>query len=294
MAAPVESLFCEACASYAHPFLEACPACGIPRRSRFEDALATARLGFRALLAEPHVTGAVREAVLRYSIKLSGSSTASEVRDGFGVVADSLPYSVQLVGAHPATSGRAHLELAADDLVIRERNPSREVGRVPLGGILAVQPPGTGGRSAGGWLGIVAFGRPVPDDLPAVAGDLVVTFGGPALGRLAVSNRRGFAVPRARPDHYALTARWLGYIAAAAAEDRWCAIGPAAHAAEILLHPPGSWPAPGLPDTGSPAAPQVRPPSLADSLAALEELLARGLVSQDEYTRKRNEILARL
>ncbi len=293
---PLESLFCDGCADYVHPFLEACPGCGLARGSRFDDAVATPRLGFRALLAEPRITDGVREAVLRYSIKLAGSSPASEVADGFGVVADSLPYAVQLVGSGPAASRQAHLELGSDDLVVRERNPSREVARVPLRGILAIQAAGDGSRGDRGWQGFVAFGRPVADGLPAVAGDLVVTFAEPVgFGRLAVSNRRGITVARARPDHYTLVRRWLGLIAAAASEDRWCAVGPASHAAEVRLEPPAA-------PAGAEAAHIRRPTaeggsvaaSLAESLVTLDELRARGLVTESEYLEKRREILARL
>jgi Short C-terminal domain len=303
---PLEALFCESCDGYVHPFLDACPGCGAPHGSLYDAVVREPDLGLRALLEEPRVTDMVRGIVARYSLRSIGTPTATEVVAAFSVVAESLAYDVRVVGPGEARSKAAYVELAADDLVVRERNPSREVARVPLVRIVAARAASKGDRGAGGWAGLVAFGRRESDALPAVDGNLVVTFGGPdGPGRVAFANRRGLTVARGRPDHYAIMARWLAIIAAVAAESRWLAIGPARHAAEIGL----AAPAPAAPATAAiaaspaggptiavPAAPPSEPAmvTVTEALATLEELRARGLVTEAEYADKRREILARL
>lgn len=290
MARSIDDLFCAVCAGYAHPFLDACPACGAGRPSRFDDAVAAPVLGFGALVAVPQVLDQAQEVLLRYSLKLLSGTTLDSLREGFAVVADSLPYAVHGIGAVPASSPRAHVELAADDLLVRERNPSREVVRAPLHAILAVRAASAGGRGAGSWDGLAAFGRRETGALGTIDGDLVVTFGGPAgPSRLAISNRRGITVARARADHFVIVARWLAIIGAAAAETRWASIGAARHATELGLAPPGGEETTATPSTTPPGA-----ASVADALSTLEDLRSRSLVTEAEYAEKRREILARL
>lgn len=299
MAIPVDALFCGSCDGYVHPFLDACPCCGTPREARYEAALAKPALGFRSLLTEPRVADRVREAVLRYSMKPLGGADDGEVREGFGVVAGALSYVVRSSGAAQGDSATGFLHVAEDDLVVDERNPAREIARVPLGTILAARPTAKGRPAGGPWTGVAALGRlaaPIP--VPAVDGDLVLAFAAPGgVGCLGIANRRGIFVAQARSDHYLIVGRWLGILAAAAAEARWEAIGPAAHAAELgLVAPASPTPSP-VPGAGvGPAGPGAAPGALsvADALATLEDLRVRGLVSDGEYAAKRSEILARL
>lgn len=322
---PVDSIFCGACDGYVHPFLDACPSCGATRESRLDAALADPDLGFRALLTEPRVTDRVRETVLRYSLKAVGGSAGDEVRNGFGTVAGALQYTVRSGGAIQGASAGAFVHLAGDDLVVGERNPAREVVRVPLAAILATRSATKGRPAAVAWGGPAASRLPEGSPLPAVAGDLVVTLAGPAgLGRVGIGNPRGIFAARARADHYFVVARWLGILAAAAAEARWIAVGPATHARELGLAEPG---AAGAAGTAAPAAlepgssavspagavlagavltgaagavpagvggPASGGASVGDALATLEELRVRGLVTDAEYAAKRSEILARL
>jgi hypothetical protein len=115
---------------------------------------------------------------------------------------------------------------------------------------------------------------------------------------LAVSNRRGLLAAKARDEHFANLARWLGVLAAAAAERRWAEVGLPAYLAELG---PAAWGPAGPPsaladaiaDPGSlPAA--AAPSSVQARLVELESLRAAGLIAGDEYADKRREILASL
>jgi hypothetical protein len=303
----VDALFCGSCDGYFHPFLDACPSCGTARDARYDAAVAEPNLGFGALLAEPRVIDRVRETVLRYSLKALSGPVGGEVREGFGVVAGALPYVVRSGGAVQAESRAAFLHLAADDLVVEERNPRREVLRLPLAMIVATRAAAKGRPVAGAWAGVTAFGRHDAAPQPAVDGSLVVAVAGPAgVGRVGIGNRRGIFVAQARADHYTIVARWLGILAAAAAEAHWEAVGPARHAAELGLAAPGMPPpvpaagddlraTPAPAGSGGPGGSTMGGTgSVADALATLEDLRVRGLVTDAEYAAKRSEILARL
>lgn len=304
MPIPVDALFCSSCDGYVHPFLDACPSCGTAREARYDAALAEPNLGFRALLTEPRVVDRVRETVVRYTLKALSGPAGGEVREGFGVVAGALQYLVRSTGAVQGESRAAFLRLAEDDLVVEERHPGREVLRLPLAMIVADRAAAKGHPAAGAWAGVVAFGRRDASPLPAVDGTLVVTVAGPAgIGRIGIGNRRGIFVAQARADHYTMVARFLGILAAAAAEARWEAVGPAAHAAELGLAAPNAplpVPAAAAADArrSAPAGPGVSTSagggSVAEALATLEDLRVRGLVTDAEYAAKRSEILARL
>jgi hypothetical protein len=283
-------ILCRSCASYAHPFLGACPVCGAERDSRYGAATAAPDQGFAALESDPRVGREVAEVVLRYSLKVIGSSGAAGLRAGLDTVADALAYRVGVAGDPGAGSDRGHLEVGETDLIVRERNPARERVRVPLHAVLAVS-PAVRGRRADAWSGLAFEDRLERTSTPPLDGDLLVAHATPAgLGRIALANPSGLLAARARPDHYAILARWIGIAAAAAAERRWTAVGPRRHAYELGLAaaPPGGWPAP---VTGAPAA---SPSSLADAMRLLEELRAAGFVSDGEYAAKRREILDRI
>jgi hypothetical protein len=313
MVSPIDELFCSACSGYVHPFLEACPGCATPRQPRYDAAVAEPDQGLRRLLEDPQLRVSVGEVVLRYTLKFGGSAFSGQIRDGMAKVFGALAYAVSGVGTRAATSRAAVLELAADDLVVRESSPRREVARLPLETILAVRAAARDGAGAGKWTGLAAFGTLHEETIVGLDGDLVITYAaGAGAGRLALANRRGIFVARARRDHYTIVARWLGILAAAAAEARWVVVGPARYAAELGLVPPTADAAGALAEPGPAAGHYLlrpsQPPvpgrdstpsaaarsSVADSLAALEELRARGLVSEAEYAAKRSEILARL
>lgn len=284
-----DELFCRGCTSYAHPFLEACPVCGMERDSRYEAATAAPDQGFAVLPSDPRVLREVAEVLLRYSLQIRGSSGA-DLQEGLITVADALAYRLRVGGDPGAASDRAHLEIGDRDLVVQERSPGRELVRVPLDAILAVSPAARG-RRADAWAGITFESRREQTAPPPLDGDLVVAHGARAgLGRIALANRTGLLAARARQDHYAILARWIGVAAAAAAERRWTAVGPRRHAHELGLAdaPPDGWPA------ADADAPDGRPASVADALRLLDELRAASLVSDDEYAAKRREILDRI
>lgn len=290
----LDDLPCPTCAGYAHPFLDACPACGTAREGRYVDAVARGDLGYRRALEDPRLERQVREIVLRYTLKSAPGEGTAQLHAGLGMILEALPYAVRVVGPTAATSGRATVELAADELVVGERNPSREVARVALASVLAIRARTTD-RPAGAWTGLEALGRPDQGRPPDIDGDLVLSYAaGDGLGRLALANRRGITAARARPEHYAIVARTLAVFAAAAAEARWVAVGAERHAVELGLAPP--------PDPGQAPASRAgaigdrndEGGAIADALATLDALRARGLVTESEYAEKRREILARL
>lgn len=285
-----DDLFCRDCGSYAHPFLEACPVCGLARESRYEAAIAAPDQGFAALPAHPRVVQEVAEVVLHYSLKINGSSPTAILHDGLGAVAGALSYRVGVGGDRSAGSDRGHVEIGEVDLVVRERNPARERVRVPLDTIVAVS-PAVKRRRADAWAGLAFGGRHEQTSVPPLDGDLVVAHMTPTgLGRIALANRKGLLAARARPDHYATLARWIGIVVAGAAERRWTAVGPRRHAYELGLAaaPRDGWPAPAA------EAPAAGTATVVNALRVLEELRSAGLVSNDEYAAKRQEILDRI
>ena len=274
--------------------------------SRFAAALVAPDVGCARLLRSQALADQVRAVVLRYSLKHNDASAEVPVRDGLAAVGDALAYRVQAAGPRSVSSERAHFELDEDALVMRERNPSVEIVRVPLDTVLAVSHAGPAGRRAGGWKGL-AFDRRVDTVAPpAIDGNLVITHAAhTGLGRLALANRRGFLTARARADHYEILARWLAVVAGAAAEARWTAVGPRRHAAQLglasmLEDDVGAAALPGLraAEGSLPPVPAggvaERAASVRDALEALEELRTAGLITDDEYAAKRHEILARL
>ena len=302
-----ETLTCDACGSYVHPFLDACPTCGVARPSRYEAAVAAPVLGYGALLADPLVAEQVRQIVVRYTMKRSWEPGVNPVRDGLGTIAGTLAYRVVAGGTGQASSEQGHLDVIDDVVVVREHAPPREIQRVRLDAILAISHGDAGRRPAGTWAGLAFGGRLEQAPPPSLEGDLVVTSSGDVgLLRFALANRRGFFAARARADHYEILARWLGMLAAAAAEERWTAVGPQRYAVQLGLEAGPADETRGAPATGASAAatgagaarpgPQPPPgvPSVRDALEALEELRAAGLVTDDEYAAKRREILARL
>jgi hypothetical protein len=117
--------------------------------------------------------------------------------------------------------------------------------------------------------------------------------------RLTAANRRGFLAPKARDDHYRDLARWLGVLAAAAAERRWTEIGLPAYLVELGLAAgdPAGGPTTGSVDEAAPTAERPAagsPSSIQSSLVELEQLRVAGLLADGEYAEKRREILARL
>lgn len=295
------TLSCGACGSYVHPFLGACPVCGVARRSRYEDAIAAPDLGLRVSLADPLVIEQVREVVLRYTMKLNREPEAAPVRAGLAIVAGSLAYRIPAAGTSAASSEAGHLDLLEDVVIIREHNPSREIHRVRLDAILAIGHAAGGQRRADAWAGLVLDGRPEQASPPSLDGDLVVTHAGDTgLARFALANRRGIFVARARADHFEIVARWLGMLAGAAAEERWMAVGPRRYAVQLgLVAGVVDETRSAAAEPGAAARAGMEPPvpattSLRDALETLEQLRAARLVTDDEYAAKRREILARL
>ncbi len=298
----LDDLICPACAGYVHPFLDRCPACGGQRESRYGDAAATGDLGAGALVESDGIRSAVRSVVLRYSLKAMGGPVEDHLADGLAVVAGSLTYRAAVVADGPTSSLPAGATVAdtaavgvdAGAITVVARPAGRTIARIPLAAVVAVTPIVRRLPDAGAWVGPSLGDRRLLEARP-LAGDLLITFATPeAAGQVALENRRGLLATRARSDHYVLLARWIGMLAAAAAEARWTSAGAAAHAVELGL---------GSRETLRSAAGDAAPsagggpstvPSVRVALEELEGLRSAGLITDAEYAAKRAQILARL
>lgn len=284
-------LLCPDCTSYAHPFLEACPVCGGERASSYEAALAAPDQGYATLVADSRTATDVEQVVLRYTLKNRGATVTTSLHVGLTAIAAAVDYRVRIGGDPDGGSEHAFLEVAEADLAIRDRTAPRERARVPLEAILALSAAAQG-RRADAWTGLIFDGRREHSSPAPLDGDLVVAHATPTgLGRISLANRAGLLSPKARPDHYAILARWLGLAAAAAAERRWTEVGPRLHAHELGLAPAPPETAPADPPPPASAAGRS---SVADALRLLEQLRADGLVTDGEYQAKRREILDRI
>jgi hypothetical protein len=285
-----DMLFCQGCTSYVHPFLDACPVCGIEREALYGAATAAPDQGLAALPSHQRVTQDVSEVVLRYFLKLNSTSPTRNLHEGLVAVADALPYRIRVGGDAAARTDRGHLEIGEADLVVREPSPAREHARIPLEAILAVS-PGVKDRRADAWAGLAFGGMRGSTSLPPLDGDLVLAHAAPTgTARVSFANPKGLLAPRARPDHYAIMARWIGIVAAGEAEKRWLVVGPARYALELGLTAE-------VRDDGPVAAAQATPtaqPTVLEAMRQLEELRTAGYVSDDEYAAKRQEILGRI
>jgi len=281
----LDDLRCGHCGAFAHPLLDACPACDAPRPSHRAEAEAGA-IGAVRLVEAPETQRLAQNLTLRYTIKvnaISSSEPGATLLTAVAHLADALTYRIS--GDAVPTAEDASLALR-DGMVVATSRPSGSlVAEIPLAAIV-----GSASRPGEGALHYAAAPAPAPVDgapaQPGAAGPL----------RLIVSNRRGLLASKARDDHFEALARWLGVLAAAAAERRWTDVGLATYLTE--LGPAAGGPAtsmvvPAGDAVAAPATPAAAP-SIQARLVELESLRAAGLVAEDEYADKRREILARL
>lgn len=281
----LDDLRCLECPAFVHPLLDACPTCGAARPSR-REAAAAGPIGAARLIEAPETQRLARDLTLRYTIKVNsmgGSEPDATLLGAVAHLADALTY--RIAGDVVPTTDNASLTLREEGLIAQGRPSGTLLAEIPLPAIV-----GTVARhgevvlhyAAGPTTGAAS----APSDSASAAGPL----------RLTVSNRRGLLVSKARDEHFEGLARWLGVLAAAAAERRWTDIGLAAYLAE--LDPAARGPAgPAGVSAGDPVVESALPavaPSIQASLVELEGLRAAGLVTEDEYADKRRVILARL
>jgi Short C-terminal domain len=308
-------IFCPTCQAYVHVFLERCPACGAARSSlapavRAEAAVGLVKLADDAVLRRklthlldgyaltaprldlPHKTG--------FEGKAGPDLTIAE---GTGMLIRLLVLRGYGVPPRPSEPAEVRLALSDEDLEVQGAGDRHVAVRIALAGILSVVAPSRGGLS--GWAGIHSGGAAVLRTLPIPPGSLLITYvADRAVGQISVQNRPGMFSSKARADYYGNVRRWLGLTAAEAAERRWTAIGLPGYLAEIGLGPSpaagGGALAGGVEAAAATAAPAsgvdpaVTRSSTRAALEELEELRSAGLVTDDEYRRKRAEILARL
>ncbi|HEY4945263.1 MAG TPA: hypothetical protein VIH94_03845 [Candidatus Limnocylindrales bacterium] len=282
----LEDLRCAHCGAFAHPLLDACPACDDPRTARRAEA-AAGPIGAVRLAEAPETLRLAQNLTLRYTIKVNSmgrSEAEATLLTAVAHLAEALTYRIS--GDAVLTAEDASLVLR-DGTVIAQSRPSRSlVAEIPLAAIV-------GSASRHGEVTLHYAAGPAAAHVGSAPGS--PGSAGPL--RLTVSNRRALLASKARDEHYANLARWLGVLAAAAAEQRWTEVGLPAYLAELG---PAAWGPAGPPsaladaivDPGS--LPAAAAPSVQARLVELESLRAAGLIAGDEYADKRREILASL
>jgi hypothetical protein len=231
-------------------------------------------------LAEaPETLRLAQNLTLRYTIKVNAigrSEPDATLLSAVAHLAEALTY--RMSGDAVQTTEDARLVLQ-DGVVLAQGRPSGSlVAEVPLSVIV-------GSASRHGEVTLHYAEGSTPARADGVAGLPAPT----SLHRLTVSNRRGLLASKARDEHFENLARWLGVLATAAAERRWIEIGLPAYLAE--LGPAAGGPVAALPRS---SLAEPAPSSVQARLVELESLRTAGLVADDEYAQKRQEILARL
>jgi hypothetical protein len=300
----LDDLRCSECRVFVHPLLDACPTCGAARPSRRQEA-AAGPIGAARLIEAPETQHLARDLTLRYTIKVNaigGSEPDATLIGAVAHLADALTY--RITGDAVPTTDNVGLAFRDGNLIAQGRPSGALLAEIPLPAIVGTA-AGHGEVMLHYAAGPTAGAASAPAGSPSAAGPL----------RLTVSNRRGLLASKARDDHFEALARWLGVLAAAAAERRWTEIGLPAYLAELGaaaggpagspavtgdLSPRTDNPTPagagGTPALAVPGTPSLAasPSSIQATLVELEALRAAGLVAEDEYAEKRREILARL
>ncbi len=274
----IDDLRCPACGAFVHPLLDACPTCGAVHPSRRDEAAAGA-IGAVRLAEAPETLRLAQNLTLRYTIKVNAIGRAepdATLLSAVAHLAEALTYRIS--GDAVPTSEDASLVLRDGSVLAQDRPKGSLVAEIPLSVIV-----GSASRHGEVTLHYVAASTPArPKGVTGLSGST-------SPQRLTVSNRRGLMASKARDEHFENLARWLGVLAAAAAERRWMEVGLPAYLAE--LGPAAGAPVAALtwPSLAGPA-----PSSIQARLVELEGLRTAGLVADDEYAQKRREILARL
>ncbi len=313
-------VLCRTCLGYVHPFLDRCPGCGADRRSRLPDVLKGGALGAAAMGGDPTVTAAAVETIRRnttlqalHGAWFRGRTQAGPDVDGvvdaaemIDYIASGLSYRARGVPGQTAKPVDARIRVVADAVVIGAARGGDTLASVPAATILAVCPLGRDARGSRPWDGAWNGGAGPAVTPDVLRGDLLVIHAAEGIvSSFSLGSPSGLFATRPGSTHYEELARWVGLFAITRAEARWGEIGAAAHAAELGL----AIPAPvgdGAPGRGVPRRPnggppadrpapgEARPSSARQAMLELEDLLAGGMISQQEYQAKREEILRRL
>jgi len=294
-------LFCRKCESYVHPFLDACPACGSERTSRYSLALVD-RAGDASLADDKRLQSAAGEVSMSYSLMARRGGGLGSVTSGLTGIPEA-PSLIELiddiasavsyrgVGVQPGQRHTPNVDLRASGAGLELRDDQKSVLlTVDPTRILAATPAPRGTRDLANWKGLRFEGLSELHTLTVDGDGMIVTWRAPTGYRqLALGNRRGLFASKGRHDHYVVLVRWLGAASAVAAEARWREIGAEAYASELglrgALTADGAGPSPGA-VRRSETAKTVR-----DRLQELLELRDAQLVTEAEYERKRQEIL---
>jgi hypothetical protein len=296
----LDDLRCTNCGAFVHPLLDACPSCRAAHASRRDEA-AAGPIGAVRLAEAPETQRVARNLTVRYTMKVNAigkDGSEATLEAAVAHLADALSY--RMMGDAVQPTDDAALALRDGGLVAQRRSSGALLAEIPLRVLV-------GAAARHGEVTLAYAAAPATGAGEAPAGVAGTT--GPLF--LTVANRRGLLASRARDDHFEALARWLGVLAAAAAERRWMEVGLPAYLAELgpsagdpvesaaALTPRLDATAPTsatgqIPASSGPPAGEPAPASVQASLVELESLRTAGLVADDEYAAKRQEILARL
>ncbi len=291
----LDDLQCPRCGAFVHPLLDTCPTCGAAHVSRRAEA-ADGAIGAVRLAEAPETQRLAQNLTLRYTIKVNAigrSEPDATLLSALAHLAEALTYRIS--GDAVPTTDDATLGLRDGSLVAQVRASGALLAEIPLREVL--------GAAARHGEVTLAYPPPVAGAARGLPGAPTGLEGAPtgpegAL-HLTVANRRGILASKARDDHFVALARWLGVLAAAAAERHWIEVGLLAYLAELGLVAGGPAGSSAVivdaPVTGTVTDPAAAARgSVQASLVELESLRGAGLVADEEYADKRREILARL
>ncbi len=218
----LDHLRCPSCGAFVHPLLDTCPTCRAAHASRRDEAAAGA-IGAVRLAEAPETQRVARNLTVRYTMKVNAigdGATDATLVAAVAHLADALSY--RMTGDAVQPTDDAALALRDGGLVAQRRSSGALLAEIPLRVIV-----GAAARHGEVTLAYAAAGAVGAGEAPAgVAGT-----SGPLF--LTVANRRGLLASKARDDHFEALARWLGVLAAAAAERRWIEVGLPAYLAEL-------------------------------------------------------------
>jgi hypothetical protein len=307
MTTGTDALFCSVCSGYVHPFLEACPTCGAPHASRYDEALRGEALGLASLPGDPDLRS---KAVLRarnntlvtnrrFPMMSGGpeveTDEQADLPELLNEVTGAFQYRMWLPaveGAGPDAGASPGPRMGSDPMARRpepfEARLMTEDDRLlvkPMSGHEPIEFALATVRSVG-----TVRGTPgIPATQPPRGAEVVLTAATPeGMRLLCIGNPGSLFATKARSDHFGILAWWLGVVAGVSAERRWMALGPARHAVELGLRV-GTSDEP-VEGTTGPAGTDA----LGPAIEALDRLRDAGVLTPTEYEAKLRDLRSRV
>ncbi len=308
MTTGTDALFCSVCSGYVHPFLDACPTCGAPHASRYDEALRGESLGLASLPGDPDLrslaTARARTNTLVTNRRFPMSGSPDVERDDqadlpelLNEVTGAFQYRMwhgAMDGAPDAglsprpSSGSDQTAWGPEPFEARLLTEDDRLLVKPMRRGDLVEFPLAAVRSVGTVRGTPATPGMQP---PRGAEVLLTASTSEGLRLLCIGNPAGLFATKARSDHFDILVWWLGVTAGVTAERRWMALGPARHAAELGLRVAGS----GGPDAAvAGSAGLVGDDALGPPIEALDRLRDAGVLTPTEYEAKLRDLRSRV